>query len=293
MTDKQYCGYVGLLGRPNVGKSTLLNKLIRQKLSITSRKPQTTRDNFTGIDTNDNYQSIFVDTPGMFHKGQLSNHYYKEAMRALGSIDIALIVLSGLKFGKEDQKLLDLAKQVKQQRDDKLKLIVIVNKIDRIPKPELLITHIKSLVESYPDLEYISISAKNNKNITQLRTLVAANLPEQNFIFDEEQITDSSTKAISSELIREKIVRQLGAELPYATFVKIDEFVEKNSKVTINATIFVERDSQKAIVIGKQGQRLKSIGTQAREDIKRMIGKPVHLNIWVKTDPHWNRQYKG
>ena len=286
--QKQFCGHIVILGRPNVGKSTLLNRLVRQKLSITSRKPQTTRDNIQGIDTEGNYQSIFIDTPGLFHRGQLSQHYNSEALRALKDVDTALIVLSGLKLESSDKKTIETALLAKKN-NNQLQLVIVVNKIDRIKDVKLLLAHIQCLFDSYSQFQYVTISAKNNKNIDNLRKVIQSLLPKRAFIYRATQITDATIKSISGELVREKIVRQLGAELPYATTVIVEKFIENSHNIAINAVILVERDSQKAIVIGKNGARLKSIGMAARKDITQMVDKKVVLKLWVKVDPHWNK----
>jgi len=288
MQQSQFCGKIVLIGRPNVGKSTLLNHLVKQKLSITSRKPQTTRESIIGVHSQGQHQCIFIDTPGVFYVGTKSLQYNREALKNLAEVDIIVVIVSGLKYGPIDQKILSIVDDLVAQ-NPQIHRFLVVNKCDRIVKKQLLLSHLQSLQDNHDDWQLIAISAKTQYNLNTLRQVLQQHIPERDFAFDVDQITDVSVKQICAEFIREKIVRQLGDELPYASTVVIDKIIEKSNLVKIFATIYVERESQKAIVIGKGGERLKQIGIAARQEIVKLVENKVVLKLWVKVDKNWNK----
>lgn len=279
------CGYVAIVGRPNVGKSTLLNHLLGQKISITSRKPQTTRHNVLGIDTHNDVQAIYVDTPGQHsdQRGKALNRYLnRAATSAMVDVDVVLLVLDRSQWTREDQLI------ASRLRDSHSHVILVVNKIDQIKDKNSLLPHLQFLAKEMPRCEIIPVSALQNDNLERLKTLIAANLPVAPFLFDQSQITDRSTRFLVAEIIREKITRQLGDELPYATTVAIERFEEKQSTCFIDAVIWVERAGQKTIVIGDHGARIKSIGEQARPEIEQLVEQKVMLSLWVKVKSGWS-----
>jgi len=281
--DNTVCGYVAIVGRPNVGKSTLLNHILGEKLSITSRKPQTTRHRFLGIKTVGFAQTIYVDTPGMHleETRALNQYMNQEARRALVDVDVVIFVIEGLKWTAEDQWVFELVTQVK------CPVILAVNKIDMLSEKTELLPLLKSLSEKFKFFEIIPISAKRKINIDQLEYVVAKCLPKSPHYFPETQITDRTPRFRIAEIIREKIVRILGQELPYTTTVEIEEY-QPGTVLRISAIIWVEREGQKPIVIGKNGERLKEIGIRSRVDIEKVVGQQVHLKLWVKVRGGWS-----
>jgi GTP-binding protein Era len=278
------CGYVALVGRPNVGKSTLLNALLGQKISITSRKPQTTRHNLLGIKTTGSHQILFVDTPGIhLNEPKALNRYMnKSAKSALRDVDVLLFLLDRGKIGEDDQEVSRLFNQ------SKAKKIIVVNKIDLIENRNTLFPMLSSLQEKYPNVNLVPVSAEKNANLEELEKVICEALPESPFYFDAEQVTDRSERFLVSEIIREKLMRQLGDELPYAITIQIEKFEERPKVTHIDATIFVEKDGQKSILIGKSGERLKRVGTDARKDMEEVLGVKVMLNTWVKVKSGWS-----
>jgi len=280
-----YCGYVAIIGRQNVGKSTLLNHLLGQKISITSRKPQTTRHNIVGIDTEQNYQTIYVDTPGQ-HTGQkskaLNRYLNRAAISAMADVDVVLFVVEKNQWTEEDRLIAERTLEASGQ------IIVVINKIDQLKDKNQLLPHLKFLSEQVPGTVIIPVSALQQDNIERLKTLVRAKLPAAPFFFDESQITDRSIRFLCAEIIREKLTRQLGEELPYAITVGIEKFEETATLGTIDAVIWVERSGQKNIVIGEQGSRIKSVGQQAREEIEVLLSKKVMLSLWCKVKSGWS-----
>ena len=292
-THKKRCGYVALVGRPNVGKSTLLNHLLEQKISITSRKPQTTRHNILGIKTTDDAQIIFVDTPGQHeHDKRAINRYMNRiATQALNTVDLVVFIVDRLKWTAEDDLVLTRLKAAQQQAIEAGRkvtpIIVAINKIDRLPDKDLLLPHINHIQEQI-DAQVVPVSALLGYNLEHLEELLVQRLPEAENFYPEDQVTDRSQRFLVAEIIREKIIRQLGEEVPYASTVGIENFKVTDKVIHIDALILVERDGQKPILIGHKGSRLKRIGSDARKDIERLVEAKVMLNLWVKVKSNWS-----
>ncbi|OMH38125.1 GTPase Era [Motiliproteus sp. MSK22-1] len=283
-SDNSRCGYVAIVGRPNVGKSTLLNHILGQKLSITSRKPQTTRHQILGIKTEEGDQVIYVDTPGL-HKdsGKAINRYMnRAASSALRDVDVVIFIVDRTQWTDEDQVVLE------KLQHSRIPVILAVNKIDRINDKSTLLPHLKSLGEKMDFAEIIPISAENGQNLLLLEEQVLCRLPHGIHYFPEDQLTDRSSRFLAAEMVREKIMRQLGDELPYQVTVEIEEFGHDGRILHISALILVERDGQKNIVIGNKGERIKLIGQEARRDMERMFDSKVMLNLWVKVKSGWS-----
>ncbi|MDF2178001.1 GTPase Era [Aliiglaciecola sp. CAU 1673] len=279
-----YCGLVAIVGRPNVGKSTLLNKLLGQKVSITSRKPQTTRHRILGIDTEEEYQAVYVDTPGLHkeEKRAINRLMNKAAASSLGDVCLVLFIVEGTRWTEDDQLVLD------KIREAGVECWVLVNKIDQIKDRDLLLPHLKWLSKQYDFKQIMPVSAKQGSNVESLRKLVQKSLPESEHFFPEDYVTDRSSRFMAAEIIREKLMRFTGDELPYSVTVEIEQFkLSEKGVYQINGLILVERDSQKAMVIGKQGQRLKTIGQEARQDMERLFDNKVFLELWVKVKSGW------
>jgi GTPase len=280
---KTYCGYAAIIGRPSVGKSTLLNAILGQKISITARRPQTTRHKILGIKTTENMQTVYVDTPG-FHRGikRKLNRYMMNIIRSvLADVDIVIFVVDGILWHEEDELILENIIKTATP------VILAVNKVDRIKNKERLLPHLKNLSEKYDFVATIPMSAKTGTNVAELELAVAKLLPEKVFYFTEEQITDRSEGFLVTEIIREKLTRLLGQELPHELTVQIEQFAEQEDIVHISAVIYVERFGQKVIVIGDKGEKLKEVGTKARIDIERLLNKKVFLQLWVKVKSGW------
>lgn len=285
MTDPvSRCGYVAIVGRPNVGKSTLLNHILGQKLAITSRKPQTTRHTLLGIKTEGDVQAVYVDTPGIHKENQkaLNRYMNKTASAALKDVDVVIFVVDRIRWTEEDAFVLERVRHVK------CPVIVAVNKTDRMEDKAELLPQLKWLSEQLPEAEVIPISAQNGVNLDSLEKLVADRLPEGDHFFPEDQLTDRSSRFLAAELVREKIMRQLGAELPYQVTVEIEEFKQQGNVLHIHALILVERDGQKKILIGNAGERIKRIGQDARKDMEALFDSKVMLNLWVKVKSGWS-----
>lgn len=282
--SKPRCGYVALLGRPNVGKSTLLNKLVGQKISITSRKPQTTRNQILGIVTDEQHQMVFVDTPGIqgIHDSAMHRFMNRAAVSTVQDVDAIVFLLDRLEWTDEDQRI------VRGLEKASAPVILAINKIDRIVDKNKLLPHIQSLSSKLQWSDIVPLSAKAGHNVEELLNVIKKRLPEQDFLFDSEQITDRSERFLAGELIREKIMRQMGDELPHKTAIEIEEYKEEPNIVRISAIIWVERDGQKKIIVGHRGEKLKTIGTEARLDIEQLIDKKVMLNLWVKVKSSWS-----
>ncbi|MFT5722276.1 MAG: GTP-binding protein Era [Motiliproteus sp.] len=278
------CGYVAIVGRPNVGKSTLMNRILGQKLSITSRKPQTTRHQILGIKTEGDDQVVYVDTPGL-HKdgGKAINRYMnKAASSALRGVDIVIFIVDRHRWTDEDEAVLE------KLYYSTVPVILAVNKVDRIEDKEDLFPVLSGLAQKMDFAEVIPLSAKLGRNVDQLEACILARLPEGPHHFPEDQITDRSSRFLAAELVREKIMRQLGDELPYQMTVEIEEFSHENNVLHIGALILVERDGQKRILIGNKGDRIKLIGQEARIDMERMFDFKVMLKLWVKVKSGWS-----
>ena len=283
-TENYRCGFIAIVGRPNVGKSTLLNHLLGQKLSITSRKPQTTRHKILGIVTQNNVQAIYVDTPGM-HKREtraINRYMNKEAQSALKDVDLILFVVDGLKWTPDDDLVLE-----KLQYTD-TPVILVLNKVDTVADKALLLPYVETLSQKRNFSEIIPLSALKGHNLATLHELVGRYLPYAPPMYGEDQITDRSQRFLAAEAIREKIMRQMGDEVPYDLTVQIEGFKIEGHLYRIDATILVERDGQKAIVIGEGGQKLKSIGKSARLDMEKLFDAKVMLTLWVKVKGGWS-----
>lgn len=285
----QRCGYVAIVGRPNVGKSTLLNKILDMKLSITSRKPQTTRHQILGVKTVENIQAIYVDTPGIHQRrGTAINKYMNRAATSvLNDVDIILFVVQVKSWTEEDQAIIEKLKTVD------CPVLLVVNKMDMLPSKDELLPLMSKLSSHYNFAEIIPVSAINGMNVDVLEQKVTALLPENMHIYPDDQVTDRSMRFLSSEIIREKLIRELGQELPYTSTVDIDKYSEDPDMVRIHATIYVESAGQKAIIIGKKGARLKSIGTAARQDISKLVDSKVYINLWVKVREGWSNDERA
>lgn len=279
-----FCGFVAIVGRPNVGKSTLLNKILGQKVSITSRKPQTTRHRIIGIDTVDNMQTIYVDTPGLHseEKRAINRLMNRAAESSIGDVGMIFFVVEGTHFYQDDEMVLNKLKNATAP------VVLVINKIDQVAeKDELLpfITRMNSLME-FKDI--VPVSAVQGTNVEELRKLARSSLDKSEFIFPEDYITDRSSRFMASEIIREKLMRFTGDELPYSVTVEIENFkTEENGTYHIDALILVERDSQKKMVIGAGGSKLKQIGIEARQDMERLFENKVYLKTWVKVKTGW------
>jgi GTP-binding protein Era len=278
------CGYVALIGRPNVGKSTLMNHMLGQKLSITSRKPQTTRHCILGIKTTEHGQAIFMDTPGMHQdeKKVLNRYLNKAADSSLLGVDLVVWLLDGLYWHEYDEVIF------KKLENAGLPVILVVNKIDKIKDKQAILQFFSKALEKFPFKHLIPVSALKSQNLIQLEQHIMNLLPEAELIYPEEQITDRSERFFVAEIIREKLTRRLGDELPYALTVEIERYEEFPELNKIYATIWVERSSQKSIVIGKQGEMLKKIGSEARVDIEKLLDQKVFLQLWVKVKKGWS-----
>ena len=278
------CGYVAIIGRPNVGKSTLLNKIIAHKISITAAKPQTTRHQISGIKTFANTQVIYVDTPGVHSKQQrlLNRCMNKLALKTMNGVDVVLFMTEGVAWTTEDEHILGYLKTIS------CPVILAINKVDKIDNKEKLLPYIEELNKKMSFAKIIPISASQGTGIDVLEKALIEFMPVASFLFPTKQITDRNDKFLAAEIIREKIIRFLGQELPYATTVIVDEFEHKTNTLRISATIFVEREGQKVIIIGKKGVGLKKIGTLARKDMEQLFHRKVFLTLWVKVKQSWS-----
>ncbi|MGZ8192598.1 MAG: GTPase Era [Methylobacter sp.] len=278
------CGFVALIGRPNVGKSTLMNHLLKQKISITSRKPQTTRHRILGINTTEAGQAIYMDTPGM-HKNEkkaLNRYLNRTAETTLLGVDVIVWLIDGLSWHEYDEVIFKKLEQAG------LPVILAVNKVDKVKDKDAILKLFAEARHRFPFEHLIPISALKKTNLEQLESLIFELLPEGGLIYPEDQITDRPERFLGAEIIREKLTRRLGDELPYELTVEIERYEEKPDITKIYAIIWVERLSQKNIVIGKQGEMLKKVGTDARHDIEKLIGQKVYLQLWVKVKKGWS-----
>ena len=290
MTDSAFhCGFVAIIGRPNVGKSTLLNHILGQKISITSRKPQTTRHQILGVKTSPTSQVIYVDTPGIHKRRSTAINRYmnRAASSVLGDVDLVLFVVQAMQWTEEDEVVLSRLQGID------VPVLLVVNKIDKVGDKNDLLPYIDKLSAMRRFDAVIPVSALHAENIGQLEADVSERMPENPPLFPEDQITDRNVRFLSAEIIREKLVRELGQELPYTTTVEIDRFEEGESISRIFATIYVETRGQKAIIIGRKGARLKSIGSKARADIEKMLDGKVYLELWVKIREGWSNDERA
>jgi GTP-binding protein Era len=277
-------GYVAIVGRPNVGKSTLLNRLIGQKISITSRRPQTTRHRIHGIKTAEDGQAVFVDTPGIhFSRKRAMNRYLNQtASSALLGVDLVVWVIDRPAWLPEDELVLD------KIRDAGLPVVLVINKVDRFEDKAVLLPFLKAAAERHPFADLIPVSALNGANLERLERKIMELLPEGEPVYPEDQVTDRSERFLAAEIIREKLLRCLGQEVPHALTVEIEQFKTEGHLIRINGLIWVERDGQKAIVIGQKGEVLKKVGERARHDLEQMLGGKVYLELWVKVKKGWS-----
>jgi len=283
MSNPEYrAGYLAIIGRPNVGKSTLFNRLVGQKLSITSRKPQTTRQRITGIVTRSDAQLVFVDTPGFQtrHRTALTRIMNRGVIQSAQGADVVLWVTEGL-------KVRDLDTELRKLPPRSVPVVAVINKIDRLADRNALLPFIKELDARFAPEAIVPVSAQRGERLQELLAAVVPLLPERPRLFEEDEITTSSERFLAMELIREKLFRLLGEELPYAAAVEIERFETRAGLRRIYASIIVDKESQKAIVIGRGGEKLKAVATQARKDMERLFDGKVFLEIWVKVRRGW------
>ncbi len=276
-------GYVAVIGRPNVGKSTLMNQILGQKVSIVTAKPQTTRHQIYGIYTEAPGQIVFVDTPGL-HQGQgkaLNRYMNRAAQAAVTDVDMVLLVTEALRWTDDDEQALAALKGAKSP------VFLVVNKIDKVPQKEKLLPFVQEMSEKYPFDRVFLISANKGKGTEELVSGIYERLPEGPPIFPEDEVTNKSVRYLVTELIREKLMQRFHQEVPYSVAVEIELWREEAKITHIHAIIWVERESQKAMLVGAGGQALKQIGIQARRDIEKLLGKKVNLKLWVKVKKAW------
>ncbi len=279
-----HCGYAAIVGRPNVGKSTLLNRLLGVRLAITSHKAQTTRHTILGINTLHAGQVIYVDTPGIHERSDNAMNRYlnRTAKSALTDVDLLVFVVEALSWTKEDEKVLGLIGQTGAP------VILAVNKVDRIKQKERLLPYLSDMAKRHSFIEIVPISAKNGRNLDKLQELVLQALPQAENFFPEDQLTDRPERFFAAEMIREQITRRYAKELPYAVSIEIERFEALSGLYRINAVVWVEKSGQKAILIGKDGQALKEVAVQARKAMQQFFDCKVHLEIWVKVKKSWS-----
>ncbi|HEY4365921.1 MAG TPA: GTPase Era [Steroidobacteraceae bacterium] len=278
------CGFAAIVGRPNVGKSTLLNALLKQKVSIVSPKPQTTRHRILGILTGAESQIVFVDTPGLHAGGSraMNRHMNRAAVTSLNDADVNVLVIEALRWVDEDQRILEQLVQRGQP------IVAVVNKVDRVTPRERLLPFIEELSRKAPFAQIVPTSGLKGSNLEALPQLIAKLLPESPPHFPLDQLTDRSPQFQASEIVREKLTLRLHQELPYGLTVEIERFAEEDGRLMVNAIIWVERTGQKAIVIGQGGEQLKEVGRAARIEMSKLLGRSVHLELWVKVKENWS-----
>ncbi|MBE8595909.1 GTPase Era [Xenorhabdus sp. BG5] len=282
--EKNYCGFVAIVGRPNVGKSTLLNQLLGQKVSITSRKPQTTRHRIMGIHTEGAYQTIYVDTPGLHieEKRAINRLMNRAASSSIGDVELVIFVVEGTHWTPDDEMV------VNKLRHLRCPVLLAINKVDNVTDKTLLLPHIGFLSQQMNFLDVVPISAEKGMNVDTIANIVHDHMPQADHHFPEDYITDRSQRFMASEIIREKLMRFLGDELPYSVTVEIEQFVtNERGGYTIHGLILVERDGQKKMVIGNKGSKIKKIGIEARQDMEKLFDMKVHLELWVKVKSGW------
>ena len=281
--EQQKFGFVALIGRPNVGKSTLMNHLLGQKISITSRRPQTTRNRVLGIDTEGIYQTVYVDTPGLHReeKRAINRLMNRAAESALGDVELILLVVDATLWTDDDEMVFSKLENIN------IPVVLVINKIDKVQHKDSLLPLIEKLSVRRNFKDIIPVSAAHGTNLESLKQIVRSSLPDGAHCFDADSITDRSLRFMAAELIREKLMRQMGDELPYSATVEIQEFKEEPKLLRISAVILVERIGQKKMVIGAGGGRIKKIGTDARLDMEKLFDKKVFLSIFVKVKAGW------
>jgi GTP-binding protein Era len=286
MTDTHFrSGYVAIIGRPNVGKSMLINRVLGQKLCITSRRPQTTRHRILGIKTTEQGQFIYVDTPGLHsdNKKAMNRYMNRAAASSIEDVDVVLFVVEGLKWTDEDQKVLK-----RLQKDARAPVILVLNKADKLADKAALLPQIETLSQQFDFAAVVPISARKGMNTDLLEKEIAKLMPQGELIYDADQLTDRSSRFLAAEIVREKLFRFLGQELPYSLTVEVELFEEDEGMYRIGAVVYVERSGQKSIVIGKKGEQLKLIGKEARLEMEQLFGCKVFLQIWVKVREGWS-----
>jgi len=282
--QETFCGFIAIVGRPNVGKSTLLNKILGQKISITSREAQTTRHRIVGIHTEGAYQAVYVDTPGLHieEKRAINRLMNRAASSAIGDVDLIIFVVDGTHWNADDEMVLNKLRQAKSP------VVLAINKIDNVKNKDELLPFITELSGKFDFVEIIPISAQRGNNVHKLQEIVRKSLKQGIHHFPEDYVTDRSQRFMASEIIREKLMRFMGDELPYSVTVEIEQFkVNERGTYEINGLILVEREGQKKMVIGHGGQKIKTIGTEARADMERLFDNKVHLELWVKVKSGW------
>jgi GTPase len=284
MTWANRFGYVAIIGRPNVGKSTLLNRILGQKLAITSHKAQTTRHPLLGIKTTDAGQAVFVDTPGIHQRGggALNRYLNRAARAAAGEVDLALLVVEALRFTREDDQSLQVAKAAR------VPVIAAVNKVDQLKDKQRLLPYLEALAARHPFRELVPVSAAKGDQVELLERLVMEALPEGENAFPSDQLTDRPERFFAAELLREQLMQRYGEELPYKSTVEIEHFEDTGGRYRVHAVVWVERPGQKGIIVGRGGQALKAAAQGARLEMQRLFGCPVHLEVWVKVRKSWS-----
>ncbi|MEJ2214749.1 MAG: GTPase Era [Gammaproteobacteria bacterium] len=284
MDNNHHSGYAAIIGRPNVGKSTLMNQLIGQKLAITSHKPQTTRHSILGIKTLQHGQVVYLDTPGIHRRGSHAMNRYlnRTANAVLQDVDVIVFVVQAGVWNNEDELVLNQVKKSSRP------IILVINKTDLVEDKESLLPYMEMLASQHDFLQVIPVSAKNGNQLDTLEEHILAALPEGENIFPEDQLTDRSERFFAAELIREQLTRHYHMELPYAATVEIESFAEEPKLYRIHALIWVERQGQKNILIGNKGDALKQVGTLARQSMEKFFQKKVFLKLWVKVKKNWS-----
>jgi GTP-binding protein Era len=281
-----HCGYVALVGRPNVGKSSLLNRLIGQKLAITSHKPQTTRHTILGIHTRTGGQLLYVDTPGIHQrvdsKRRALGHYLNRAAKAmLADVDLIVLLVEALRWTEEDEQV------IKALAETQRPVVLAVNKVDRLTDKTQLLPFLQQMASRYAFTEIIPVSATKGINTDKLENLLLGLLPESDNLFGEDELTDRSERFFAAELLREQLTRRYAQEIPYALTVEIEKFEDEGERYRINALVWVERESQRKILLGKQGEAMKQSASEARKAMMEFFDKRVHLEVWVKVKQSW------
>jgi GTP-binding protein Era len=281
MTDFR-CGTIAIVGRPNVGKSTMLNHILGVKLSITSRKAQTTRHRLLGIQTTEDAQYLFVDTPGfqLKHINALNRGMNKTVKQVMSEVDVVLFVVESTRFGDADRKVLEILPK-------NTPVLLVINKADLLDDKNELLPYMQQRGQEFPFAGIVPISAKRNQHLDELLLAIRAHLPEQPAIYGEDELTDRNERFLAAELVREKVFRLLGEELPYSITVEIEKFEQEGALRRIHAAIIVDKEGQKPILIGKGGEKLKQISTEARQDMEKLFGGKVWLETWVKVRGGW------
>lgn len=278
------CGFVAIIGRPNAGKSTLLNALLKQKFVITSKKAQTTRHSIMGIKTDDNVQTIFVDTPGFRESapGMMHRYLNQKASSVVHDVDVLVVVVDATRWTKDDDAVFRLLEHVKSP------VILVLNHIDKLKNRNELLPLTERFLKKHPFTEVVPVSALKKLNVDELEFTINQHLPLGEFMYGPDQLTDRSDYFIISEIIREKLMRFLGKEVPYSVAVEVESMAQRDGFEHLSVIIWVERKGQKAIVIGENGENLKRVGAESRADIEKRFDKRVHLDLWVKVKDNWS-----